>query len=282
MIQAASSVPVRRLARAVALTAWSLAAFAPSAPLVAAAPADHAPAPAPSAPPASDADAADPSLRVLLVPARETTLVAQMVGTVQRLGGDIGTSFVAGAPLVSIDCGEVTAKLNMAQAELTAARDQLDTKRRLRSLNAAGDLEVSQATSQVDRASAQVDVHRAQSRQCRANAPFAGRIVKLHVREFQGVNIGQPLVDIVSSGPLKVRLNAPSKWLGWLKIGAPFEIAVDETGRNYPARVTAINGRVDAASQSIEVEGSLQQASAELLAGMSGQARFAQAANRTR
>ena len=97
------------------------------------------------------------------------------------------------------------------------------------------------------------------------------------MRQFQGVTAGQPLVDLVSGGPLKVKLNAPSRWLAWLKNGTPFQVHIDETGKNYPAVVSAINGRVDAVSQSIELEGRVNGTFPELLAGMSGNAVFAQA-----
>ncbi|MGE0803001.1 MAG: efflux RND transporter periplasmic adaptor subunit [Lautropia sp.] len=212
--------------------------------------------------------------RVLLIPERETTLVAQMVGTVQKLGGDLGAAFKQGAPLIRFDCNEQRARLGMARAELNSAEEQHRAKVRLQGLAAAGEVEVALAAAAVAKARAQLDLGNAQLAQCTVPAPFSGRISKLHVREFQGVNIGQPLLDIVSSGPLKLRLNAPSRWLSWLKRGTAFEVRIDETGRDYPAVVSAINARVDAVSQSIELEGQINGRFPELLAGMSGTARF--------
>jgi RND family efflux transporter MFP subunit len=223
---------------------------------------------------AAEPPAAAAPVRVLLIPARETTVVAQMVGRVDRLGGELGDSVALGAPLVVFDCGEQKAREGIADAELSAARQQLDTKSQLKSLNAAGESEVQLAATAVDRARAQLDLARHQASHCRIDAPFAGRIVKLHVRQFQSTSVGQPLVELVATGPLKLRLNAPSRWLSWLRRGTAFRIEVDETGRSYAARVTAINGRVDAASQSVEVEGAVTGMFPELLAGMSGNARF--------
>ena len=219
----------------------------------------------------------EPVIRVLLIPQRETTVVSQIVGQINRLGGDIGTSVNQGAALVNFDCVELEARLKMSEAEQTTAREQHEAKVRLQGLNAAGEVEVSLAAAAVEKARAQTDLSKAQLRQCVIAAPFSGRIVKLHVRQFQGVNVGQPLVDLVSSGPLKLKLNAPSKWLSWLKPGAKFDIKIDETGKTYPAVVSAVNGRVDAASQSIEIEGRVSGSFQELLAGMSGNARFPQA-----
>jgi membrane fusion protein, multidrug efflux system len=232
--------------------------------------------PGAGAPPTESTPAAPP-VRVLLTPARETTLVAQMVGRVERLGGELGGSFKEGAPLVVFDCAEQKARLRMADAEQDAAAQQHETKMRLQALDAAGDAEVKLAATGVVRAQAQVELARQQATHCQIDAPFAGRIVKLHVRESQGVAVGQPLLELVSAGPLKLRLNAPSKWLSWLKPGVAFRITIDETGRSYPAVVSAINARVDAVSQSIEIEGRVRGTYPELLAGMSGNAAFARA-----
>lgn len=225
----------------------------------------------------ASAAAATPPVRVLLVPARETTVVAQMVGRVERIHGDLGASFKQGQTLVVFECGEQAARLKIAEAEHDAARQQHETKLRLQALNAAGETEVELAATAVARASAQIELAQQQRSLCRIDAPFAGRIVKQHVKAYQGVAVGQPMIDIVSSGPLKLRLNAPSNWLSWLKPGATFQVRIDETGRTYPATVTALNGRVDAVSQSIEIEGSVRGGYTELLAGMSGNAVFPQA-----
>ncbi|MFZ4758745.1 MAG: efflux RND transporter periplasmic adaptor subunit, partial [Burkholderiaceae bacterium] len=191
-------------------------------PTPAPAPAAPAPLPAPSAVPAAPAltaEPASPPIRVLLIPGRETTVVAQTVGRVTELGGELGATVKEGANLVTFDCGEPMARQRIADAELDAARQQLETKQKLLGLNAAGETEVKLAESGVARAQAQLDLAREQSGQCRIAAPFAGRIVKLHVRPHQGVAVGQPLVGMVAAGPLKVRLNAPSKWLRWLRPG---------------------------------------------------------------
>lgn len=222
---------------------------------------------------AASAPSAD-NIRVLMIPAAETTLVAPMVGRIDRLNVQLGSAFRSGQSLVSFDCSESDARLRMAQAELASAKEQYDAKLRLQALNAAGDVEVQMAASAAERAKAQIAVNQTQTRLCRVDAPFAGRVVKIHVKQFQGTNVGQAMVDIVSSGPLKVRLNAPSRWLQWLKVGTPFEVVIDETGKSYPANVSAINGRVDAVSQSIELEAQVRGAFPELLAGMSGNARF--------
>lgn len=213
-------------------------------------------------------------IRVLLSPDLETTLVAQMVGRISSLNAQLGMSVEKGRSLVSFDCSELSARLNMAQAEYASAKETLDAKERLRKLDAAGDVEVSLAKAGTDKAHAAIAVSRAQLSQCRVAAPFTGRVVKVYVKPHQGVNVGAPLVDLISDGPLKLRLNVPSRWLRQLKEGTDFDVTITETGRSYPAQVTLINARVDAVAQTVELEARMKKAEPDLLAGMSGVAHF--------
>lgn len=216
-------------------------------------------------------------IRVLLAPEAETTLVSPFAGNVRAVNLSLGQAFARGKVLVSFDCDEQNARLNMADAEFTSARESHEAKLRLQGLQQAGEVEVSLAASTVERTKAQVALYRAQMAQCVVVAPFSGRAVKVIAKPHQGVSQGQPLLEIVSDGPLKLRLNAPAKWVAWLKRGTPFEVQIDETGKVYKARVTALNGRIDAVSQSIELEAAIDQKAPDLLAGMSGVANFPQA-----
>jgi RND family efflux transporter MFP subunit len=218
--------------------------------------------------------AAAASVRVLVAPAQEATLFSQGIGRIRDVNGSLGSPFKAGATLLSFDCDEQAARLKMAQAELSAARETHNAKLRLQGLQSAGELEVSLAAAAAQKAEAQVALYRAQQAYCVVKAPFDGRVVKVHVKAYEGVNQNAPLLDIISDGPLKLRLNAPSSWLRWLKVGTAFQVHIDETDKTYTARVTALNARVDAVSQSVELEGVIAGSAPDLLPGMSGSAHF--------
>jgi membrane fusion protein (multidrug efflux system) len=219
--------------------------------------------------------APDPNaIRVLLSPGLETTLVAQMVGRIATLNAALGSFVAKGKPIVTFDCSEGQARMQMAQAEHAAAKETLAVKINLRKLDAAGDLEVSMAESAVNRTTAAIALAQAQLGQCSVTAPFSGHIVKTYVKPYQGINIGGPLVDMISDGPLKLRLNVPSKLLRTLKVGTPFEVDIEETGKTYTAKIMAINARVDAVAQTIELEARIDGKPANLLAGMTGFARL--------
>lgn len=217
----------------------------------------------------------DPNaIRVLLSPETETLLVAQVDANVAELNIGLGQKVAQGEVLVALNCAEIEARLRMAQAENRGARQTLANKHHLRKLEAAGDLEISLAQSDADRTAAAIAVSQAQLEHCEITAPFDGHVVKIHIKPHQGVATGTPLVEIVSDGPLKIRLNVPSRLLSQLKIGAPLEVAIHETEKRYQAHVSAINARIDAVAQTIELEATLDQPYADLLPGMSGIAQF--------
>jgi membrane fusion protein, multidrug efflux system len=221
---------------------------------------------APASSPASGIDA----VRVLLVADRETTLSSPVTAKIKMLYVSIGIQFGAGQTLVSFDCEEPVARLGMANAELAGAVETHEAKIRMQGLEQASDVEVALAASAAAKARGQVELQQAQVAQCTIKAPWAGRVAKVHVRTHMSVNPGQPMVDLVKSGPLRIKLNAPSRLIGRVKPGSVFDVVIDETGKTYQARVIAVNSRVDPVSQTVEIEASIVRNFSELLPGMSG------------
>ncbi|EHK65562.1 hypothetical protein KYC_15137 [Achromobacter arsenitoxydans SY8] len=232
----------------------------------------NAQAPMPGAVPdlASDPNA----VRVLLAADPESTLAAPMAGRLESMATQLGRHVEKGDVLFRLDCGEPEARLRMASAEVAGARENLRAKVGLRKLDAAGDTEVALARAAADRANAAQALAQTQVGYCTVAAPFAGYVAKVYVRPFESVNAGAPLVDLVSDAPPRLRLNLPSRQLGKVKVGTPFQLDVIETGKQYQAQVTAVNARVDAVAQSIELEGRAEDPGRDLLPGMSGIADF--------
>ncbi len=213
-------------------------------------------------------------IRVMLIANDETVLASSTTARIKILNAKIGTSFVKGQLLAAFDCEEPAARLKMAQAELAGAQETLDARVRMQGLQQASEVEVALAAAAVSKANGQIDLHRAQISQCSISAPWAGRVAKVHVKGFMSVTPGQPLLDLVKSGPLRVKLNLPSRMMGRIAKDAPLDVAIDETGKTYRARVHAVNSRVDSVSQTVEVEATISGVNPELLPGMSGVAQF--------
>jgi len=215
-------------------------------------------------------------IRVLLTPDIESTLSSQIAGKIIYIGVKESESFKRNQRLLAFSCDVQKAQLKKADAELLSAEKQLQANLRLQEYKSISQLEVEVAAAEVEKARAEQAVVRARLKMCVIYAPFGGRVVELMVNPHESVTQGQELLKILDDSRLKLELFVPSHWLSWLRQGMDFSVRIDETGKTYPARVTSMGAKVDPVSHSIEVTAEIEGRPAELLAGMSGTARFQQ------
>ena len=204
------------------------------------------------------------------MPRRYTTLAAEIGAKVSRLTVPEGGRFKAGQVLVGFDCTLQQTQLHKAQAALVAAEKTWGANQRLAELNSVGQVELQVSQAEVAKAKAEVAANSAVLAKCTISAPFAGRIAEQRIREQQYVQPGQALLDILDDSSLELEFIVPSKWLAWLKPNQGFQVAIDETGKSYPAKVQRIGARVDPVSQSVKLSAVIDGKFNELIAGMSG------------
>ena len=244
------------------------------APLIWSAPAPVAvPAGVPA--PAAALSADDNRIRTQLVARDEVELSSEINAKIAALPFRDGDAFRAGQMLVSLDCSLYAAQLHKAQAEAGAARELLQVDQRLAQLHSVGELDVEQADAKMKGSAAEVAYMQETVQKCVISAPFDGRVTKRTAAPQQFVEAGKPLLTIIDTGHLELKMIVPSKWLAWLKPGRALTVQVDEVGKQYPARVARIGARVDPVTQTVDVTAALAAGAPELLPGMSGWATFA-------
>ena len=209
-------------------------------------------------------------LRAQLSPRDFTTLAAEIGAKVEKIGAREGERFTKGQVLISFDCSVNRAQLDEARATLSAANKTVAVNKRLLELQTVGKLETEVSETEADKARAKVAAMSAMVAKCSVAAPFDGRVVEQKVRGQQYVQPGQALLDILDDSVLELDFVVPSKWLVWLKPGHEFKVAIDETGKSYPVKLTRIGARIDPVSQSVRITGAIGGHFPELSAGMSG------------
>jgi RND family efflux transporter MFP subunit len=227
------------------------------------------------APSAAATPADDNRIRIQFVARDEVEISSEIGAKIATLPLRDGDSFHAGQTLVSLDCSLFTAQLHKAQAEAEAARELLSVDQRLAQLHSLGELEVAQADAKAKGSTAEVSYMQTTVQKCIIAAPFDGRVTKRTASPQQFVQAGKPLLTVIDTGHLELKMIAPSKWLAWLKSGSTLSVRVDEVGKTYPARVARIGARVDPVTQTVDVTAALVHGVPELLPGMSGWATFA-------
>jgi RND family efflux transporter MFP subunit len=215
-------------------------------------------------------------IRAQLSPRDFTTLAAEIGAKVERIGAREGDRFSKGQMLVTFDCSIQRAQLSEARASLSAAEKTVAVNKRLLELQTIGKLESDLAQAEFDKARAREVAGAAVLAKCFILAPFDGRVVEQKVRQQQYAQPGQALLDILDDSVLELDFVVPSKWLVWLKPGHVFQVAIDETGKSYPVKLTRLGARIDPVSQSVRVNGAIGGRFPELSAGMSGKVLLAQ------
>jgi len=209
-------------------------------------------------------------IRAQLSPRDFTTLAAEIGAKVERITVREGEHFTKGQMLISFDCSVNRAQLDEARAAQSAADKTVSVNQRLLELQTVGKLETELSVAESQKARAKVSAMSAMVTKCSVSAPFDGRVVEQKVRQQQFVQPGQALLDILDDSVLELDFVVPSKWLVWLKPGHLFQVAIDETGKSYPVKLTRVGARIDPVSQSVRVVGAIGGRFPELTAGMSG------------
>lgn len=213
-------------------------------------------------------------LRTQLVAQRDVEISSEVAAKIDRLPLKEGDAFARGDLLVAFDCGLYQAQLAKAEASADAARRQQEVTGKLAALHSAGALDVAQAQARAKEAAADAAYMRTTVSKCTIRAPFDGRVARREAAPFEYVTPGKPLMEILDTGALEVKLIVPSRWLATLKPGAAFTVHVDDLDKDYPAKVVRLGARIDPVSRTVAISGRIDGGHDELLPGMSGWASF--------
>lgn len=231
--------------------------------------------PSPQQPKPLAGGAVSPPIGVQVTARSTATIAAPMAGQLLEFPAADGDAVKQGQVVARFNCAQQEATVGRAHAELVKRQDLLSTQKSLKALNAYSKTDYLVAQNDVEVAKADLALAQTAVDNCTIHAPFNGRVAAAPVRNYQFMQAGAPLLDIVDDRDLELEFIVPSVWLSWLKIGADSTVQVAETQKTYEAKIVRISGKVDAASQTIKIYGHIDGDTADLLPGMSGVAHFA-------
>jgi len=214
------------------------------------------------------------AVRGVVKPSEEAVISSELQARVKRMPFRDGQWFKKGELLVEFDCAKYWAELAAANAELEAREKTAENNQALAKLNGIGQLEVDISEAEVKQAKAAVRSANLSVRHCKITAPFSGRVVKTLVNPHESVNPYDEVMSVLNDKTFEIELILPSTSLRWVTKKNTFKFFIDETQEVYLAEVTEIGARVDPVSQTIRVFGRFTEQPKQVLAGMSGSARF--------
>jgi RND family efflux transporter MFP subunit len=223
---------------------------------------------------AAPSAASAPDIRVQLVADTIATIGAPMAGRLTQFPLHDGDRFKQGQVLARFECGEKEAALAHARAVHESRKSVNESKQRLRALGTSSQVEYEVAAADEKQAAADVQAAQSLVANCTVAAPFTGRVSAVYAHNYQYLQTGAPLLEVLSDKSLELEMIVPSLWLSWLKPGGALKVTIDETGKSYPATLDRLSGKVDPVSRSVKVYARIDNRSEALLPGMSGHAVF--------
>jgi RND family efflux transporter MFP subunit len=107
-------------------------------------------------------------------------------------------------------------------------------------------------------------------------APFAGHVKARMVEQGQYLRVQTPVMVIVNTDPLRVRLKVPEKVAGWIAVEQPVSVTVEAyPGRTFTGTISRMSPSVDTQTRTLELEALLKNEDGVLKPGFFARATIA-------
>ncbi|MCZ2148837.1 MAG: efflux RND transporter periplasmic adaptor subunit [Bryobacterales bacterium] len=159
------------------------------------------------------------------------------------------------------------------------AKSDLDqASARLQAMQAAYDSTINQTRNlqqEVERFKAQLDLQRKKLRDTTVRAPYAASVKDRQVTVGQYVRPNAPLLTLVKTDPIRLRIEVPERMAPWVKTGQQTKVSVEAyADRTFEGKLWRISPTVDQSKRTFVVEALIGNSKGELKAGSYARARI--------
>jgi len=197
------------------------------------------------------------------------TVTPELAGTIKEIAFESGAVVAKGDLLVRLDTSSEEAQLRAAEAQVDWARISAERARKLRAENTLSQSELDSAESSLKQNQANADAIRAAIAKKTIRAPFAGRLGIRLVNLGEYLDVGKPIVSLQSLGILNSDFSLPQQELAQLVTGMKVRLTTDTyPDKHFDGTLTAINPDLDAATRSVRVRATFENAENFLRPGM--------------
>ena len=166
---------------------------------------------------------------------------------------------------------------SLAEQGIGAQADLDQFQSRFNSAKAAYDATINQGRNliqEVERYKAVLDLQRKKLRDTTIRAPFAGLVKERLVTVGQFTKANTPLLTLVKTDPIRLRVEIPEKMGPWIKPGQIAEISVEAyADRKFSGKIWRVSPTVDAAKRTFVVEALVPNPNNQLKPGSYARAR---------
>jgi len=198
----------------------------------------------------------------------ETTVAAQVSGQIEKYRVDLGDRVTTGQELALIDTTAYEAlarqsAANLAKATASAANASQNLKRiqELQRDKIASGSDLDQAVAESEQAQAEVKSAAAADaiaglnlERSRVKAPFTGAVAERSASVGAYAAVGTPIVKLVTTDPLRLRLEVPERESILVRTGQVVRVTVEGDTNIYAGRLARVAPAIRESSRMLLVE----------------------------
>ncbi|WP_373987641.1 efflux RND transporter periplasmic adaptor subunit [Duganella sp. BuS-21] len=204
-----------------------------------------------------------------LAPVRGVDVTTEIAGLVRAVRFKSGDEVKAGQVLFELNADADVAQLRALQAAADLSGTTLKRDKLQLSAQAISQAQVDSDEADLKSKQALVAQQKALVDKKTIRAPFAGKLGITAINPGQYLNPGDKLVTLQTIDTVYVDFYVPQKQLASLSIGQKLNLGSDAyPGVGFPAKVTSISPKVDAATRNVQVQATVPNAKRQLLPGM--------------
>lgn len=189
---------------------------------------------------------------------QSVVLRPEVAGRVAELAFADGARVRKGQLLLRLDDTLQKAELSQAEAQLSIARANLKRNQELVAENFVAQRVLDESRASLQVAEAQVALAQARLVRMRIVAPFDGTVGIRTVNLGDYVKDGADLVNLEDTSTLYVDFRMPERYQGQLAVGQAVKVQIDALpGRDFTAKVQALDPLVDANGRSVLVRAAM-------------------------
>ena len=212
--------------------------------------------------------------RALVVASQEAVLSSELAARITSISVKEMERFKKGDLLIQFDCSLYEAQKDVVRANENSALIKLKSDEQMLQMRSIGKYELELSISEYEKAKSELRIAELNVERCEIRAPFDGAVEEVVVNAFESIQPQVELMKIIKTDVLELEMVVSSEWVSWLTIGHPITVYIDEIQEAFNASISGIGANVDAVSQTIQLKGTITNASSALLPGMSGRVVF--------
>ena len=212
--------------------------------------------------------------RALVVASQEAVLSSELAARINNISVKEMERFKKGDLLIQFDCSLFEAQKDVVKANENSALIKLKSDEQMLQMRSIGKYELELSISEYEKAKSELRIAELNLERCEIRAPFDGAVEEVVVNAFESIQPQVELMKIIKTDVLELEMVVSSEWVSWLTIDHPITVYIDEIQEEFNASISGIGANVDAVSQTIQLKGTITNASSALLPGMSGRVVF--------